>query len=797
MEIKSVKYNFKNKKNQKKILKYLKNNFKNNLIKFIIISLVILIYKILFKYIISKNLKFVFSPNTYRIALVFGTRPEAIKLIPLIKELKENKNFVCIIINTGQHKEMIQQILKSFNMESSIDFNLNIMKKNQSLAKLTAKTISELEKIYISINPNAVIVQGDTTTGYAAAVSAFYQKIPVFHVEAGLRTHNLHFPFPEEFNRISIDDISSLYFAPTDWAASNLLKENKNSKNIFITGNTVVDVLQLTLNNTSPSIKLKKLIEKARSLCKSENDCKIILLTCHRRENYFKPIYNILTAIQSLLKDFNNIVIIFPFHLNPNIRQSIKNAIPKIVYDDIISGKTITYDKYLYLNRFLIIPPLNYIDSIHLESFSYFIMTDSGGIQEEGVSIGKPVLILRENTERPEAVQAGSAALAGTSFDKIYNLASSLLKDKELYDKMAKVQYIYGKGNTSIIISEIIQNYFQNKSQNSKELNKLNFSLILSQYDNSIIQSNDSLFNNLQDYDIVIILTVWKRNNLERQLLQIKDQSILKNKKTNIIVFQNSNYVNIRDIINKWNKSEMFSDKVDINFIQSPIETGYFGRFIVPLTSSVRSDSYFFICDDDVIWGKRYFENMIRVVDEGSLATRNGRIIDKNFKEYLPVPSIPLKKRLHICYDEDIQYDFGGQTWAGLISWLRKAWNHIPISIENSEDFWLSATLKSFYNITTKTPKCPCPIEGIPIIPDMCASSDISARKHKNAKIGKSIIGHNIRNKIIKETSKMFNYTLLIKSNPDYVKNISKKFVYGKSLFNLSDLRWNDVFLWQ
>ena len=262
-------------------------------------------------------------------------------------------------------------------------------------------------------------------------------------------------------------------------------------------------------------------------------------------------------------------------------------------------------------------------------------------------------------------------------------------------------------------------------------------------------------------------------------------------------MFQNSNYVNIRDIINKWNKSEMFSDKVDINFIQSPIETGYFGRFIVPLTSSVRSDSYFFICDDDVIWGKRYFENMIRVVDGGSLATRNGRLINAKFQEYTPVPPIPIRKHLHICYDEDIEYDFGGHTWAGRISWLRKAWNHIPISIENSEDFWLSASLKSFYNITTKTPKCPCPIEGIPITPDMCASSDKSANHHSNAKVGKSIIGHNLRNKIIKETSNTFNYTLLIKSNPNYVKNISKKFVYGKSLFNLSDLRWNDVFLWQ
>jgi len=799
MEFKLVRYISKNKKNKKKIIKYLKQNYKNYLIKLIIISSVILIYKLLCKNIFFNNFKIFFSPNTYRIALVFGTRPEAIKLIPLIKELKENKNFTCITINTGQHKEMIQQILESFNMESSIDFNLKIMKNNQSLAKLTSKTILQLEKIYNIINPNAVIVQGDTTTGFAAAISAFYQKIPVFHVEAGLRTHNLYFPFPEEFNRVTIDDISNLFFAPTDWAASNLLEEKKDRSNIFVTGNTVVDVLQLTLNKTSPSAKLKKLIEKAKLLCKKGNDCKIILLTCHRRENYFKPIYNILTAIQSLLKDFNDIVIIFPFHLNPNIKQSIKNAIPSIVYDDIIRKKKITNDKYLYLNRLLIIPPLNYIDSIHLESASYFIMTDSGGIQEEGVSIGKPVLILRENTERPEAVMSGSAVLVGTSYDKIYNFASSLLKNKELYDKMGKVQYIYGKGNTSIIISKIIQNYFQNKSQNLNEVNKLNYSLILSKYDNSIYQSKYSIFNVYQEeqYDIVIVLTVWKRNNLERQLLQIKDQSILKNKKTNIIVFQNSNYVNVSDIINKWKKSEMFSEKVVISFIQSPIETGYFGRFIIPLTSSVRSDSYFFICDDDVIWGKRYFENMLRVVNEGSLATRNGRIIDENFEEYSPVPAKITKINIHICYDEDIQYDFGGHTWAGFISWLRKAWNHIPISIENSEDFWLSAALKSFYNIPTKTPKCPCPSGGIPIVPDMCASSDTSALQHIDAQIGNSTINHGIRSKIMKETSNKFNYTRLIKTNPEYVKSISRKFMFGKSLFNLSDSRWNDVFLWQ
>ena len=694
--------------------------------------------------------------------------------------------------------------MESFNLENSIDFNLNIMKKNQSLTKLTSVAMSEIEKIYKLINPNAVIVQGDTTIGFAAAVSAFYQKIPVFHVEAGLRTHNLYYPFPEEFNRVSIDDISTLYFAPTDWAASNLLKENRNSSNIFVTGNTVIDILQLTLNNTLPSKDIQKLIENAKSLCITEKGCRIILLTCHRKENYFKPIYNILKAIQSLLRDFNDIVIIFPFHLNPNLKQSIKNAIPSVVYNDFISGNKIKNNNFLYLNRFLMIPPLDYIDLIHLESFSYFIMTDSSDIQEESISIGKPVLVLRENTERPESVKSGNAVLTGHSFNKIYYFSSSLLKNKEVYHKMAKAQSIYGKRKSRIIISNIIQNYFQDKFQNQNILNKLNYSLILSQYDNSIYQYNNSIFPNsneqyehYEQYDLVIVLTVWKRNNLDRQLFQVKNQSILKNKTTKIIIFQNSNHVDVTDIVNKWKNPDMFSSKVDIIFVQSPIETGYFGRFIIPLTSSVRSNSYFIICDDDVIWGSRYFENMLRVVDEGSLATRNGRILDLDYKEISPA-SKAWNQSIQVCYNEDIEYDFGGHIWAGRISWLRKAWNHIPIYIENCEDFWISAILKTFYNIPTKTPKCPCP-KDIPIFPDMCAASDKSAFVHNNAKIGNSDATHTRRD-IMKETAIKFNYQLMISLDKEYVENIPKKFVFGdleNPLFNLSDSLWNDVLYWQ
>ena len=742
------------------------------------------------------NLKSYFISNTYRLAFVFGTRPEAVKLFPLIKELKENKNFICILINTGQHKEMIQQILDSLDMDDSIDFNLNLMQKNQSLTQLTSKAISKLEKIFNIINPNAVIIQGDTTTGFSAALTAFYNKIPVFHVEAGLRTHNIYYPYPEEFNRITIDDISTLYFAPTEWAASNLLKENKNASNIFVTGNTVVDSLQLTFNKTTPSGKIKNLLDKSKVLCKANKECKIILLTCHRRENYFKPIYNIINAVQELLKNFHDIVIIFPFHLNPNVQKSFKAAIPKNIYDEIIKGQEIKDSNFFYLNRFIIIPPLDYIDLIHLESVSYFIMSDSGGIQEEAVVISKPILILRENTERPEAVKKGCAFLAGTSFNTIYHYASSLLTKTELYQNISKCKFLYGNGNSRVIISRIIENYFINNINNLVSFNNQNYKDILSQYDNSIfnrIESNSNDFQN-EYYDIVIVLTVWKRNNIERQLIQVKNQSILKNKKTNVIIFQNSNHINIDDIVNNWKQSNFFSEKVDITFIKSPIETGYFGRFLIPLTSQVKSDTYFFICDDDIIWGKRYFENMIRVVNEGSLATRNGRIVTKNYHEHLGFNKKGFFK--HICFNEDIEYDFGGHIWAGRISWLRKAWNHIPFSFENSEDFWISAALKSFYNISTKTPKCPCPEKGL-IIPDMCAASHKSAHIHENANVGGSVIHSKIRRKLIKEIVKKFKYPQLINTKPDYVKNMHKKYEFRDRLFILNDSMWEDSYSWQ
>ena len=715
--------------------------------------------------------------------------------MPIIKLLKNNKKFLCVTINTGQHREMVKQVIEILNMSDSIDIELNIMKKNQTLPELTSKIMMELNKIYSLLNPDAVIVQGDTTSSFAAALSAFYQKIAVFHVEAGLRTNNFYSPFPEEFNRLAIDDISTLYFASTELAASNLVRENKNLSNIFMTGNTVVDALKLTFEKSSPSKLIQSLLQTSQSRCKyNDNNCKIILLTCHRRENYYKPIANILNAVKKLLEDFDDIVIILPFHLNPNVIQSIKVGLPDNIFNEIIDGKIITDQNYLFFNRFLLIKPLNYIDLIFLQKYSFFIMTDSGGIQEESISIGKPVLILRENTERPEGILGGSAILTGTSPHKIYYYSSLLLKNRVIYAKMAKPHNIYGYGNSSVIIINLIEKFFDNKLMKSN----YNFSKTIN--DLNTFQNNNSFLDNDIHYhpDLVIVLTVWKRNNLNAQLMQIKRQSILKQKKTNIIVFQNFNHINIDKIIEEWKKPGIFSEQVKITFIKSPIETGYFGRFIAPLISPVDNNAYFIICDDDVIWGDRYFENMIRVVNEGFLATRNGRLINKEYQEILPIEKI-FQKDNQVCFNEDIEYDFGGQIWAGLISWLRMAWKHIPISLENCEDFWLSATLRTFYNIGTKTPKCPCP-KNFPITPDLCAASEKTANIHANGTIGNKIVDHSFRSQLIKEIAIQLKYKPMLFLDSKALDKINDKFIFGNSehpLFNLSDALWKNALFWQ
>jgi len=368
-----------------------------------------------------------------KVAVIFGTRPEAVKLAPVIKELERHKDIIdTSVIVTAQHREMLDQVLNLFGIVP--DRDLDIMEKNQTLTRITVKALEGLEKIFMEEKVDLVITQGDTTTSFVAALAAFYQKISVGHVEAGLRTDNKYDPYPEEMNRRLITTLGDLNFAPTTLAVENLKKNGVNEETIFLTGNTVIDALLYIVNREDtkipPYIKSKIIPGK-----------RILLVEAHRRENLGKPMENICRALSKLINDFPNTQLIFSVHRNPKVRETVFPMLEDI-------------------SRVILLEPVDYPVLVNLMKESYLILTDSGGIQEEGPSLGKPVLVMRRTTERPEGVDAGTAKLVGVETDDIYKAASKLLTDKNEYDKMAHTANPYGDGQAARRTVEAILYYF-------------------------------------------------------------------------------------------------------------------------------------------------------------------------------------------------------------------------------------------------------------------------------------------------------------------------------------------------
>ena len=363
-----------------------------------------------------------------KVMTIFGTRPEAIKMAPLVKELESRREIKSIVCVTAQHREMLDQVLNIFKIKP--DYDLNIMKQGQSLSEITSRVLLGLEEVIKKEEPNIILVHGDTTTTFAGALAAFYNKVDIGHVEAGLRTYDKYSPFPEEANRIMVDRITDMYFAPTEVSKNNLLKENIDESKIYVTGNTAIDAMKYTISDNYEN-----------SIFDWVGDSKLILLTAHRRENLGEPMYNIFKAVKRLVNDNKNIKVIYPIHLNPLVRK-----IANEVFED--------------NERIKLIEPLEVVDFHNFINKSYLILTDSGGIQEEAPSLGKPVLVLRDTTERPEGITAGTLKLVGTNEDDIYDEATILLNNKNEYDKMSKASNPYGDGNTSkYIVDAIIERY--------------------------------------------------------------------------------------------------------------------------------------------------------------------------------------------------------------------------------------------------------------------------------------------------------------------------------------------------
>ena len=358
------------------------------------------------------------------VMLVFGTRPEAIKMCPLVNELKTRKNIKTVVCVTGQHRQMLDQVLETFNVVP--DYDLSIMKDKQTLFDITASILNDIKSVLEEVKPDVVLVHGDTSTTFATALACFYLQIPVGHVEAGLRTYDIYSPYPEEFNRQAVSIISSYNFAPTVKAKENLIKEGKDPKRIWVTGNTVIDALKTTVKEdyNHPELEWAK-------------DSKLIFITAHRRENLGEPMHHMFRAIRRVLEEHKDVKALYPIHMNPVVRKAAEEELGDF-------------------DRIHIIDPVEVFDCHNIMAKSYLILTDSGGIQEEAPSLGKPVLVMRDTTERPEGIEAGTLKLVGTNEDTIYQSFKDLLENQELYDSMSKANNPYGDGHACERIADVL-----------------------------------------------------------------------------------------------------------------------------------------------------------------------------------------------------------------------------------------------------------------------------------------------------------------------------------------------------
>lgn len=365
-----------------------------------------------------------------KVMLVFGTRPEAIKMCPLVNELKKREELQTVVCVTGQHRQMLDMVLEAFDVTP--EYDLSIMKDKQTLFDVTTNILNRIKEVLEKEKPDVVLVHGDTSTTFVTALACFYLQIPVGHVEAGLRTYNIYSPYPEEFNRQAVSIISKFNFAPTELSKQNLLKEGKNPESIYVTGNTAIDALKTTVraDYTHPELEWAK-------------GSRLIMITAHRRENLGEPMRHMFKAIRRVMDEHPDVKAIYPIHMNPVVRE---------IADEFLGGD----------DRIHIIEPLDVLDFHNFLARSYLILTDSGGIQEEAPSLGKPVLVMRDTTERPEGIKAGTLKLVGTSEEVIYSEFTKLLKDKTAYDAMSKASNPYGDGHACKRIADVISQYGKN-----------------------------------------------------------------------------------------------------------------------------------------------------------------------------------------------------------------------------------------------------------------------------------------------------------------------------------------------
>ena len=613
-----------------------------------------------------------------QIVVIVGTRPEVIKVAPVVKRLRHLGASV-MILNTNQQCEMVTAALQRFSLES-VDLPMIASHVYQTgQAGIAAHILLAVHNVLADVQPSVVVVQGDTTTAMIGSIAGFYLNLTVAHVEAGLRTGDFSNPFPEEFHRKVIGVSAAMNFAPTSISRAALLREGVPSSTIWVTGNTVVDALLESLRRPIP-IAARELLDRVQNTAPG---ARLVLVTMHRRESFETHLEDMCEGVTRVLQAIPDAVVLLLLHTNPKVQAVVNNKL-----------------RHQH-PRLLIVPPLEADIFPFILNASSLILTDSGGVQEEGVSLGKAILVMRDITERPEGVLVGNAVVSGRSSARIEELAVKILSDKSVFERMSTPHFPYGYGNASIIVADVIWSHLHGvNSQFGPDSDSSGSGV------DTI--SSDVIARGTQ---VVVVLTVYGRNTLDKQLGYVRSQTALQGKRVEVIVFQNGNHVDVSNIVPKWQNKAAWGDlDVLVTFVHSTIETGYYGRFFAPFLADASGDAYWFVMDDDVIFGSRYFANAIRVVDEGSLATRNGRFISGDLPskivEDVGASQTGWQHGWQVTWNEDVSYDFGGHIWAGKIKWLRNVWKHAPPTLNQAEDFWLSAVLRMKYDIGTKKPKC-------------------------------------------------------------------------------------------
>ena len=683
-----------------------------------------------------------FGTGARRFLFFMGSRREALRLGPVIVKLRESSVDV-FVVSTAENVRDVDDILSRFAV--SCDVHLGSVKGSGSLGMLRARTSERLGAILDHWKPGVTVVQGGTATAYFAALESFYRHIPVAHVDAGVRTSESRTPFSYEYNQQAIDLVTEWHFAATEREARNLLSEGKSCESIYLVGSTVVEALRAVSFGTEPSGRLKLLMARLRKVTGSGKF--LILLILKRLGERERQMGQVFAAVFEILRNFEHVGVFFPIGKNANVRRVLLEVLP---LDTVllVEQRATFSGEWDFLNRFLLVDPLNLSDGVHSMRFCDLVLTDSRDIQEETECADRQVLVVNERTGSPELVRFGSALLVEATAKSIVGALSGLLTNKSLRE-MKQSGFVYGFGNASTAIVDVLLSRAPVDSACRKSFSDADVHKMVTQ--------------GHRVYEVVIVLTVWKRMMLDRQLRCVASQASLRGRKVLVIVFQNGCHVDISDVLLRWKSFWSGNRNVDIRHVHSTLESGYYGRFLAPLMADSDGETVWILHDDDILFGSRYYENIFRVVEAGFLATRNCRMIGERGEEVLPA----MKTDWFVTWESDMVCDFGGHIWAGRMAWLRDAWSHPPLDVSNCEDFWLSAVLKVFQGVGTRSPRCPKPnSESANWHGELCACADLSALRHQAATVGETKTRDRLRNDLMMRIVKRYNFSRILDESP-------------------------------